>query len=156
MLGALVSLLVAQSGFFLQHFPDRPFGRMMGRLADNVLTVQITSSEDEGSGDVDVDDDSATDEDADEVLPPVPPVPPAPPVPGQRVRRGNSEAPRFTEKSKNVPTAEVLHRIAQSAGWSMTLVGSPKEKIDVDLKDADPREALRQVLKSSGAMGVLK
>src|SRR5262249_22234582 len=66
------------------------------------------------------------------------------------------ETPLFTEKSKNVPTAEVLHRIAQSAGWSMTLVGSPKERIDVDLKDAEPREALRQVLKQSGAMGVLK
>src|SRR5260370_6183443 len=38
----------------------------------------------------------------------------------------------------------------------MALVGSPKEKVDIDVKDADPREALRQVLKQSGAMGVLK
>ena len=38
----------------------------------------------------------------------------------------------------------------------MTLVGSPKERIDIDVEDADPREALRQVLRQSGAMGVLK
>ena len=160
MLGAILSsLLLAQGGFFFQHFPDRPLGRMMGRLADNVLTVQITSSDDEGSGDVDVDVDEGADEGADEALPPVPPVPPVPPtppIPGQwRVRR-NPEPTRFTEKARNVPTAEVLHRIAQAGGWSMTLVGSPKDRIDVDLKDADPRDALKQVLKQSGAMGVLK
>src|SRR5260370_42596760 len=64
--------------------------------------------------------------------------------------------PRFSETGKNVPTAEVLHRIAQRAGWSMTLVGAPKDKVDIDVKDVDPREALREVLKKSGAMGVLK
>ena len=164
MLGLILSALLAQSGFFLEHFGDRAVGRVMGRIADRVLTVQITSSDDEGSSDAeaDVDVDAEADE-ADEVLPPVPPAPPVPPLPGHRVRkfqvqldRSSRDLPRFTEKGKNVPTAEVLHRIAQSAGWSMTLVGSPKERIDVDLKDADPREALRQVLKQSGAMGVLK
>src|SRR5207237_2616197 len=67
-----------------------------------------------------------------------------------------ADLPRLTEKGKGVPTVDLLHRIAQAAGWSMTLVGSPREKIDIDVKDADPREALRQVLKQSGAMGVLK
>jgi len=38
----------------------------------------------------------------------------------------------------------------------MTLVGAPKEKIDIDLRNVDSREALRQVLKEGGAMGVLK
>src|SRR6266436_2137021 len=38
----------------------------------------------------------------------------------------------------------------------ITLVVSPRDRIDVDIRDADPREALRQVLKQSGAMGVLK
>ena len=62
---------------------------------------------------------------------------------------------RITEKGKR-NTVDLLHRIAQSAGWSMTLVGAPKERIEVDFQDADPRDALRQVLKQSGAMGVLK
>ena len=38
----------------------------------------------------------------------------------------------------------------------MTVVGSPKEAVDIDVKDVDPREALRQVLKQSGTMAVLK
>jgi hypothetical protein len=84
--------------------------------------------------------------------PPVAPVPPAPPMPPGM----DDELPRFTEKAKNVATADVLHRIARTAGWSLTLVGIPKENIDVDVKDADPREAVRQVLKASGAMGVLR
>src|SRR2546422_7311867 len=66
------------------------------------------------------------------------------------------ELPHFTERGRNVTAAELLRRIARAAGWTMTLVGSPRERIDVDIKDADPREALRQVLKQSGAMGVLK
>ena len=142
-------------------------GKLMGGLADKVITLKITSADDEeGSGDADNDSDS--DEGSDlEVLPPIPPVPPVPPTPpAPRVRKfqvrvdpdsglpGN--LPRFTEKARNVPTADVLHRIAQTAGWSITLVGSPKERIDVDVRDADPREALRQVLKQSGSMGVLK
>src|SRR2546422_10879326 len=66
------------------------------------------------------------------------------------------ELPHFTERGRNVTAAELLRRIARAAGWTMPLVGSPRERIDVDIKDADPREALRQVLKQSGAMGVLK
>jgi hypothetical protein len=64
--------------------------------------------------------------------------------------------PHFSETGKRVPTVDLLHRIASTAGWSMTLVGSPRETVDIDVKDADPREALRQVLQKSGAMGVLK
>ncbi|TMA26120.1 MAG: hypothetical protein E6J78_14980 [Deltaproteobacteria bacterium] len=100
----------------------------------------------------------------------MPPVPPVPPSRHRGIWRAGdksfnfefhtgdsgAELPRFTEKGKNVATVDVLHRIAQTAGWSMTLVGSPKERIDIDVQDADPREALRQVLKKSGAMGVLK
>ena len=55
-----------------------------------------------------------------------------------------------------MPAVEVLHRIARAAGWSLTLVGVGRENIDVDLKDVDPREALRQVLQSSHCMGVLR
>ncbi|HYS09379.1 MAG TPA: hypothetical protein VEP66_11560 [Myxococcales bacterium] len=165
MTGLILSLLVAQSGFSLEHFAHGMVTRMVGGLADRVITVRITSDDDQGSAEdtseAETDDADEADEGADtEVLPPVPPVPA---LPGQRVRkypvqvdRGGRDLPHFTEKAKNVPTAEVLHRIARTAGWSMTLVGAPKELIDVDVKDADPREALRQVLKQSGAMGVLK
>src|SRR6266850_5963866 len=168
MTGFLLSLLVAQAGFFLERLgPHGAMGKLMGGLADKVITLKITSADDEqGSGDAD--DDSDTDEGSDlEVLPPIPPVPPVPPTPpAPRVRKFQvqvdpdsgqpRELRRFTEKARNVPTADVLHRIAQTAGWSITLVGSPKERIDVDVKDADPREALRQVLKQSGSMAVLK
>src|SRR6266404_5000845 len=168
MTGFILSLLVAHSGFFLERFGGHgAMGKVMGGLADKVITLKITSADDdEGSGDAN--NDSEPDESSDlEILPPIPPVPPIPPIPPvPRVRKFQVRAdpdsgqprdlPRFTEKAKNVPTADVLHRIAQTAGWSITLVGSPKERIDVDVKDADPREALRQVLKQSGSMGVLK
>ena len=168
MTGFLLSLLVAQAGFFVERLgPHGAMGKLMGGLADKVITLKITSADDEeGSGEADSDSDS--DEGSDlEVLPPIPPVPPVPPTPPTpRVRKFQvrvdpdsglpHDLPRFTEKARNVPTADVLHRIAQTAGWSITLVGSPKERIDVDVRDADPREALRQVLKQSGAMGVLK
>ena len=64
--------------------------------------------------------------------------------------------PRFSETAKGAGTVDLLHRIARTAGWSMTLVGSPRETVDIDVKDADPREALRQVLRQSSAMAVLK
>ncbi|TMB31197.1 MAG: polymer-forming cytoskeletal protein [Deltaproteobacteria bacterium] len=50
----------------------------------------------------------------------------------------------------------MLHRIARAGGWSLTIVGSPKARIDVDLNNVEPREALQQVLRASGAMGVLR
>src|SRR5881392_2649603 len=106
----LLSVLLAQSGFFLEHFGSSGLvGRAMGGLADKVITVRITSDDDEGSGeDVDTDNDS----DADlEVVPPAPPVPPVPPVP-PKLRKfpvqdeSSRDLPHFTEKSRNVPTAE--------------------------------------------------
>ncbi len=160
MLGVLLSLLVAQSGFFFDHVADRIVSRIAGRLADRALTVRVSGPDDEASREADDEADAEADSDdsADsEVLPPVPPTPPVPPrVRKFRMDHPGRDLPHFTEKGKNVPTAEVLHRIAQTGGWSMTLIGSPKERIDVDVKDAEPREALRQVLKHSGAMGVLK
>src|SRR6266404_3324380 len=159
MLGILVSLLVAQSGFFFDHIADRIVSRIAGRLADRVVTVSVSGQDDEASREAqdEADAEADSDEDADyEALPPASPSPPRVRKFQIRVDRPGRELPHFTEKAKSVPTAEVLHRIAQTAGWSMTLVGSPKEHIDIDVKDADPREALRQVLKQSGAMGVLK
>jgi uncharacterized membrane protein len=158
MLGVLLSLFVAQGGFFFDQLADRIVGRVAGRLADRVLTVRVSGPDEEASQEAEADAEADADEDSDSEAPP-----PAPPPPPHRMRkfqvrvdRPGRELPHFTEKGKNVPTAEVLHRIAQTGGWSMTLIGSPKERIDVDVKDAEPREALRQVLKQSGAMGVLK
>src|SRR5438132_3870248 len=157
MSGLLLSVLLAYGGMFLEHFGSHgAMGKVMGGLADRVITLKVTSDDEGGS-----DSESEGDEGSDlEVLPPVPPVPPLPPVPVPPVRLKRPfeqrELPHFTERGRNVPTAELLHRIARTAGWTMTLVGSPRERIDVDIKDADPREALRQVLKQSGAMGVLK
>jgi|GEM_PF-1554761 len=94
------------------------------------------------------------------------PLPPrAPLAPGKRITlfRSGSEGdlpePQlepFTEHAKNATTVDLLHRIARTAGWSMTLVGSPTEKVDIDVERVDPREALRLVLKASGSMAVLK
>ena len=158
MLGVLLSLLVAQSGFFFDQLADRIVGRVAGRLADRVLTVRVSGPDEEASQETEADAEADADEDSDsEAQLPAPPTPPHRMRKFQiRVDRPGRELPHFTEQAKKVPTAEVLHRIAQTAGWSMTLVGSPKERIDIDVKDADPREALRQVLKQSGAMGVLK
>lgn len=64
--------------------------------------------------------------------------------------------PLFSETGKDIPTADLLQRIASTAGWSMTIVGSPGEKVSIDVKNVDPRQALRTVLQQSGAMGVLK
>src|SRR5712671_4630430 len=92
MTGLILSLLVAQSGFSLEHFAHGMVTRMMGGLAGRVITVRITGDDDEGSAEgaseAQTDDADEADEDADtEVLPPVPPVPPVPALPGQRVRK---------------------------------------------------------------------
>src|ERR1700674_2921017 len=151
MTGFILSLLVAHGGFFLERFGGHgAMGKVMGGLADRVITLKITSAGEEASAaaESDADADSDTDEGGDlEILPPVPAVPPVPPVPSvppvsrrkvQVDRSGERrDLPHFSERAKNVPTAEVLHRIARTAGWTMTLVGSPKERIDVDVKDAD-------------------
>ena len=80
MTGFILSLLVAQSGFFLERFGGHgAMGKVMGGLADKVITLKITSADDdEGSGDAN--NDSEPDEGSDlEILPPIPPVPPIPP-----------------------------------------------------------------------------
>src|SRR5256885_1459339 len=120
-------------------------------------------------------DDSSDEEDVDlegtsyfAPVPPVPPTPPVPPVPPRAPRPPLPPTPphafpdepggfsTFSEKGRSVPTADVLHRIARAGGWSLTLVAVPKDRIDIDVKDVEPREALRQVLRASSAMGVLR
>jgi uncharacterized membrane protein len=149
---------------------ERVVARVVARV-DKLVTMKVIAA---GAGKgADSDDDSEFDSDDEdtqlEAIPPVPPVPPiaptppvppVPPAPGSRDWRydygfKNDGDAHITAKGKR-NTVDMLHRIAQTAGWSMTLVGSPKERIEVDLQDADPRDALRQVLKQSGAMGVLK
>ena len=82
MTGFILSLLVAHGGFFLERFGGHgAMGKVMGGLADKMITLKITSADDdEGSGDAN--NDSETDEDSDlEIIPPIPPVPPIPPIP---------------------------------------------------------------------------
>src|SRR5438309_7483609 len=106
------------------------------------------------------DDEDSSDDESDSDLESVPP--PAPPAPGnprERIPIGDdtkAELPKFSETRRNVPAVEVLHRIARTAGWSLIIVGVQKEKIDVDVKDVDPRDAARQVLTASHSMGVLQ
>jgi hypothetical protein len=167
MIRLALTLLLAQGGFFGAHLGSHGiFGRVLGGMADKVITVRITGDDEESGSQEDTDTEADPDADSDadlEVVPPTPPVPPVPPVPPNakdfnfHFDSGSSRnLPPFTEKARAVPTAELLHRIAQTAGWSMTLVGAPKERVDIDVKDVDPREALRDVLKKSGAMAVLK
>ncbi len=163
MLNLLLTLLVSSAsgnGFFVDHLAGRGLAaRMFGGIADKVITLDIRSDDSDAT-----DDDGDADSDA--ILPapvlaptaPLPPIPPLPPVAGKSFHSFGSTGPaaQYSETGKNVPTVEVLHRIAQTAGWSMTLVGSPKERIDIDLKNVEVAEALRQVLKLSGTLGVLK
>ena len=173
MLSLVIALLVSSAsgnGFFVDHLAGRgTIARVFGGIADKVITLDIKSD------DADADAESADDDpDSDATTPiapaaptaptalmapkaPLPPIPPIPPA-GFHFNFDTSgrALPRFTEKARAVSTVELLHRIAQRAGWSMTVVGSPKETVDIDVKDVDPREALRQVLKQSGTMGVLK
>jgi uncharacterized membrane protein len=162
MLSLVFSLLMSiagGNGSSVEHLMgQRIAAKVFGGVADKVIALKISDD------DADDNSDSPDDEDT-EALPqtgvvaPTPPVPPIPPVPPKAPRfefDSGRRLPKFTEKAKAVPTVELLHRIAQTAGWSMTVVGSPKDAVDIDVKDVDPREALRQVLKQSGAMGVLK
>src|SRR5579859_5235926 len=123
--------------------------------------------------DADGDDDSS---DADESEPaspaePAAPAAPAAPRPPRKsafqvssdgksfqftVDDNDEESPKINLSGKGLVTVDALHRIAEAGGWSMTLVGSPKEKIDLDLKNVEPREALRALLRQSGGLGVLK
>jgi hypothetical protein len=125
-----------------------------GRVSDKVrLIVKRHEQLAQAQSQVDDDADADPDTDSDSELEAVPP-----PTPDIRIDLGDGQRrdlPPYTETARNVPAVGVLHRIARSAGWSLTLVGVAKDRIDVDVKDADPRDALRQVLKASGSMGVL-
>jgi hypothetical protein len=154
---------------------DRFQGRSVAVLDPSNEPDDQGSYTDSDDNDDESSDDSADDEDVDlEVTPfvaptpPVPPTPPIPPVPPRAPRPPLPPTPpaafpdepgdssTFSETGKSVPTVDVLHRIARAGGWSLTIVGSPKPRIDVDLQNVEPREALRQVLRESGAMGVLR
>ncbi|MFL5414590.1 MAG: hypothetical protein ACJ78Y_01245 [Myxococcales bacterium] len=148
---------------------------IVDRFQNRSFTVALDFSDDnddQGPAD-DQDSDESDDEDL-EVIAPVPPVPPAPPrapappappVPPTPPTPPVAEAPSpddpddistFSEKGRSIPTVDLLHRIARAGGWSLTIVGSPKDRIDINVKNVEPREALRQVLRESGAMGVLR
>ncbi|HKB46193.1 MAG TPA: hypothetical protein VKC57_00755, partial [Ktedonobacterales bacterium] len=118
---------------------DRVVGRVVARV-DKLVTGKVIAAGTAKGNDSNDDSESDSDEEDTEL---------------EAVFKNDGGDARITEKGKR-NTVDMLHRIAQTAGWSMTLVGSPKERIDVDIQDADPRDALRQVLKQSGAMGVLK
>ena len=161
---ALLISSASGNGFFVDHLAGRGIAaRVFGGIADKVITLDIQSADSDDAVDS-ADDDS----DSDATLPaaptapkaPLPPTPPIPPIPPMgshfNFDSGGRALPKFTEKARAVSTVDLLHRIAQTAGWSMTVVGSPKEAVDIDVKDVDPREALRQVLQQSGTMAVLK
>jgi uncharacterized membrane protein len=119
------------------------------------LSVRIGDDEAAGGDDDSSDDEDTADSDT--------PVAPASPRPGLHLNGNNfqldlddGEASTVTVSGKGIATVDALHRIAQAGGWSLTLVGSPKERIDLDVKNAEPREALRALLKQSGTLGVLK
>jgi uncharacterized membrane protein len=153
-------MLLLTLSLFLGGNASTVFDHVVGQVAHNAarnLAVKL------GPGTLTLDDssDDASDDDADEAEPPEPS--PASKLPGLHVNgKGfnldidDSDAEHVTLSGKNITTVDALHRIAQAGGWSMTLVGSPKEKIDLDVKDAEPREALRALLKASGSLGVLK
>jgi uncharacterized membrane protein len=136
------------------------------RAADKVISLKYSGDDADDDSDSDSDDDTDT---ATPAVPPVPPVPPVPARPGVHISRNgiqldidsdnegdSTPAKPITIEAKGVATLDALHKIAQSGGWSMTLVGSPKEKVDLSIKNQEPRAALKAVLQSSGAMGVLK
>lgn len=142
---------------------ERSIGRLLGRAAASLFDVRVQSEGDDEP-------DPADDEDV-ILLPPPPPGAPRvpnlilPPHPGlphgafPMLREDSANErplPPFSEKGRAVPSVEVLHRIARTAGWSMTLIGVGNETIDVDLTEVDPREAVLEVLRSSHSMGVLR
>jgi hypothetical protein len=154
----------AAQGARWDHVVDQITAQAVSRAMDKV-SVRL------GSAGISIDDtddspadDSDDDADVDEPVQPTPPVPPVGPgihVGGKGFRididgKDSDQVSKVTVSGKGIPTVDALHRIAQAGGWSMTLVGSPKEKIDLDVKDADPRDALRSLLKQSGSLGVLK
>jgi hypothetical protein len=136
----------------VDHFAE---GGGNARISDRVRAIAERADEQAQDEAADADPDAESDSDL-EAVPPEPPVPPKlPRVRGQVGEDTPRDLPPYSETAHNVPAVGVLHRIARSAGWSLTLVGVQKERIDVDLKEAEPRDAVRQVLEASGSMGVL-
>jgi hypothetical protein len=146
---------------------QRSIGSLLGRAASAIFDHVIIQSD----GDDEEDSSDPSDEDVILAPPPLSPTPlgpkslPQPPFPGMRVgplvilrkgARNERPLPPFSEKGRSVPAVEVLHRIARTAGWSMTLIGVGNETIDVDLTDVEPREAVIEVLRASHSMGVLR
>jgi uncharacterized membrane protein len=162
MLSLVFSLLMSiagGNGSSVEHLMEqRIAAKVFGGVAEKVIALKVSDDDADDSSDS-ADDDQDTDVPAPPQTGGVAPTPPIRPIPPKELHfefDSGRRLPKFTEKAKAVPTVELLHRIAQTAGWSMTVVGSPKDAVDIDVKDVDPREALRQVLKQSGAMGVLK
>src|SRR5438067_6671090 len=126
------------------------------RISDKVRAMVDQQQQQQDADSADSEDDSDTDSDLEAV-------PPPPATPGKsgrlQIRMGDdsdADLPAFSESSHNVAAVDVLHRSARRAGWSLTIVGVGKDRIDVDLKDVDPRDAAREVLKASGSMAVLR
>ena len=137
----------------LDHFAEGGGGG-----GDSAKVRASVERQDRALAQVQLDDEEADpDADTDTDLEAVPPPPTPPRPPRIKIEPGSEphDLPPYSETAHNVPAVGVLHRIARSAGWSLTLVGVGKDRIDVDVKDVDPRDALRQVLKASDSMGVL-
>jgi hypothetical protein len=146
---------------------ERSIEQIVERAARDIFEARVQSGEDDEQ-------DPSSDDEVILQPPAVPPAPPSgprgpklplPPFPGLRTGhrvllredpQDERPLPPFSEKGRSVPAVEVLHRIARTAGWSMTLVGVGTETIDVDLVEVDPREAVRDVLRASDSMGVLR
>ncbi len=163
---------------------DRLLKRLVSGVAGQLIDFQVTRgagnspsarpSDESDDPDTSDDDDDATDDDAVTHLdtaiqvnvesldgggvaigigprpprPPRPPSPPAPPIEGR--------AASITEHVHGGSSVELLHDIASAAGWSLTLVGVGRDKIDVDFDELEPAEALRRVLLQANCMGVLR
>src|SRR5919108_772749 len=125
---------------------DRVSDDVNVRISEKVRAIIQQRQRDTDTSDSDSEDDTDTDSDLEAVPPP-----PTPAKPGRlQIRIGddsNADLPAFSESGHNIPTVEILHRIARRAGWSLIIVGVAKDRIDVDLKDVDPRDAAREVLK---------
>lgn len=145
-------------GFDAASVVERSLGRAVETVASDLGRLWSPSTD---AGDEPADAPEPDDSPDDEVVlqpPGSPHLPPLPPLPGGLVETDSDDhpLPPFTEKGRGVPTVQVLHRIARTAGWSMTLVSVGKETIDVDFEAVDPREALRQVLQAGRCLGVLR
>jgi hypothetical protein len=143
---------------------ERSIEQLLERAASAIFEVRVQS---------DGEDEQDPSNDDDDVIllphatPPAPRGPKVVPPPFLGTRTGHPSLlredsqnerplPPFSEKGRSVPAVEVLHRIARTAGWSMTLIGVGNETIDVDLFEVDPREAVLEVLRASHSMGVLR